>query len=146
MATGRTLGLATEILHDAAQLLDRATCLGLLPTALRYSAGSGTPELEDTLVDAEISAEGILYGAAIFIACKSRATLRKFATVNDAGLYCTIQAADEVVWHLGLERSLFSLFYCAVRLVGYQGRCHKVGLSYGTSIIAQGVYMLTTGA
>lgn len=73
MATGKTLGLATEIMHDAAQLLDRATCLGLLPTALRYSAGSSTPELEDTLVDAEISAEGILYSAAIFIACQSRA-------------------------------------------------------------------------
>ena len=62
----------------AAQLLDRASYLGLLPILPGYSAGYGSAAPEDEMADAEISAEGILYGAAIFIACQSRAHVAPF--------------------------------------------------------------------
>jgi len=69
---GRELGLAGETLHDAAQLLDRAGCLGLLPAAAPASPGSdGT---EGGAAGSPVATPDVaLVGAALLIACKSRA-------------------------------------------------------------------------
>ena len=73
---GRELGLAGETLHDAAQLLDRAGCLGLLPP-LRPAPPS--PDSDGAAVDGDCGRGGApdvaLVGAALLIACKSRALL-----------------------------------------------------------------------
>ena len=74
LQAGRELGLAGETLHDAAQLLDRAGCLGLLPAPAPPSPGSdGSPT--DGAAGPVAPPDVALVGAALLIACKSRAHL-----------------------------------------------------------------------
>ena len=71
---GRELGLSGETLHDAAQLLDRAGCLGLLPAATPTSSssdGAATDGAPSPVAPPDVA----LVGAALLIACKSRACL-----------------------------------------------------------------------
>ena len=70
---GRELGLAGETLHDAAQLLDRAACLGLLPAAAAASPGSEAAAVDGAAGNPVAPADVPLVGAALLIACKSRA-------------------------------------------------------------------------
>ncbi len=71
LQAGRELGLAGETLHDAAQLLDRAGCLGLLPPAAPASPGS---DGADATAGSPVATPDVaLVGAALLIACKSRA-------------------------------------------------------------------------
>jgi hypothetical protein len=72
MQAGRELGLAGETLHDAAQLLDRAGCLGLLPAAAPAGPSS---DAADGAGGPVAPADVPLVGAALLIACKSRALL-----------------------------------------------------------------------
>lgn len=70
------MGLAGETLHDAAQLLDRAGCLGLLPAVVPVMPGSdGAP---DSVVDV-VESQDAFAGAALLLACSARADLASCA-------------------------------------------------------------------